>query len=63
MCKTIIIKDEDVYMIATEGIIDTSATYGTLPLARAAALAETKRTGLKHLVIHVVCSATIKEND
>lgn len=50
-------------MIATEGILDTSATYATLPQARAAALAETKRTGLNHLVIHVVGSAKIKENE
>lgn len=63
MCKTIIMKDEDMYMTATEGILDTSAIFATLPQARAAALAETKRTGLNHLVIHVVGSAKIKENE
>lgn len=47
-------------MTSTEGIIKTAMKYDTLPLARAAALEETKRTGLNHLVVHVVGSINIE---
>lgn len=63
MCKTIIMKEEDYYMIATESIIDTSVRFDTLPAAKTAALEQTKRTGLNHLVIKVEVSSTIQEND
>lgn len=60
MCKTIMMKDEDYYMIATECIMDTSRRFLTRPEAQSAALEQTKRTGLNHLVVHVVVSSTIK---
>lgn len=58
--KAITIKDEDYYVTSTEGLLETAVKYDTLPMARAAALEETKRTGLNHLVVHVVGSITIE---
>lgn len=58
--KAITINDEDYYVTSTEGIINTEIKYDTQPMARAAALEETKRTGLNNLVVHVVGSITME---
>lgn len=57
--KTITKKDEDYYITSTEGIIENEK-YDTLPQAMSAALELTKRTGLNHLVLHVVGSLRIE---